>query len=101
MKNPKFFLCPHKRTDHELAIHTNTQFEQILNTQNTKAIFLVQITTKLETRNEKSTQILGTLFCGAQEKSNLLLKITWIVNENRKLWVRVKTVIMRKLIAIM
>lgn len=37
---------------------------------------------------------------GAKNKSNLLLKITWIANENRKLWVRVKTVITRKLIAI-
>lgn len=37
---------------------------------------------------------------GAEKKSNLLLKITWIANENRKLWVRVKTVITRKLMAI-
>lgn len=34
------------------------------------------------------------------KKSNLLLKITWRANENRKLWVRVKTIITGKLIAI-
>lgn len=36
----------------------------------------------------------------AKKKSNLLLKITWIANENRKLKVRIKTTIRRKLIAI-
>lgn len=59
-----------------------------------------KIATELGIKNDcTASNTWYTLHKAKKKKSNLLLKITWIANENRKLQVRVKTVIRRKLIA--
>lgn len=66
---------------------------QITNTGN-------EIATEVETENGCESAHAWHTPHKARKRSNLWLKVTWRAKENRKLWVKVKTVIRRKLIAI-